>query len=83
MDFFTQYQGIFGWNIAHIPRPRDFQKHNLQPRSAPHEFDHDLLIPSPDGQIFIAMALFQQTKMKGDVADNLVSRCHCSQRAAD
>ncbi len=25
-----------------FPHPRDFQKHNPQPRSAPHEFDHDI-----------------------------------------
>ncbi len=37
----------------------------------------------PDGQIFIATVLFQQTKMKGDVADNLVSRCHHSWCPAD
>ncbi len=42
-------------------------------------------VPSPDGRIFIRMALFQQTKMKGDVADNLVSRhhCHCSEHTTD
>jgi hypothetical protein len=39
--------------------------------------------PPPDGQIFIAMALFQRMKIKGDVADNLVSRHHHSQLAAD
>jgi hypothetical protein len=81
--FLTKYQGIFGWNIAHIPGPRDLQEHNPQSRSTPHEFDHDTSIPSPDGRIFIATALFQQMKMKADVADNLVSRCHCSQHAAD
>ena len=66
-----------------FPCPRDFQKHNPQPRSAPHKFDHDISVPSPDGRIFIAATLFQQTKMKGDVANNLVSRGHCSQLAAD
>jgi hypothetical protein len=40
-------------------------------RSAPHEFDHDISAPSPDGQMFMATALFQQAKTKGDVADNL------------
>jgi hypothetical protein len=74
---------MFGCIIAHIPCPRDFQKYNPQHRSAPYKFDHDISVSSPDGWIFIAMALFQQTKMKGDVADNLVSRHHCSQRAAD
>ncbi len=65
-----------------FPRPRDFQKHNSQPRSAPHEFDHDISVSSPDGQIFIATVLFQHTNMKGDVTDNLISRRHCSQHAA-
>jgi hypothetical protein len=40
-------------------------------------------LPSSDGQIFIAMVLFQQMKIKGYVTDNLVSKHHCSQRAAD
>ncbi len=40
-------------------------------------------VPSPDGCIFIPTVLLQQTKMKGNVADNLNSRHHCSQRAAD
>jgi hypothetical protein len=78
-----KYQGIYGWNIAHIPRPRDLQEHSPQPRSAPHKFDHDISVPSPDGRIFITTAIFQQTKMKGDVTDHLISRIHCSQRAAD
>jgi hypothetical protein len=34
-----------------FPCPRDFQKHNPEPRSAPYEFDHDISIPSPDGRI--------------------------------
>jgi hypothetical protein len=38
---------------------------------------------SLDSRIFIAAELFQQTKMKGYVTDNLVSRHHCSQRATD
>jgi hypothetical protein len=40
-------------------------------------------VPSPDSRIFIATALFQQTKLKGNVADNLVSRPHHSQHVAD
>jgi hypothetical protein len=64
-------------------RLRDFQKHKPQPRSAPHGFGHDKSIPSPDSQIFIATALFQQTKRKGDVSNNLDSRGNCSQLAAD
>jgi hypothetical protein len=66
-----------------FPHPRDFQKHNQQPRSAPYGFDHDISVPSPDSQIFIPTALFQQTKKKGGVANNLVSRRHHSQFAAD
>jgi hypothetical protein len=40
-------------------------------------------VPSHDGPIFIATALLQQMKMKGDVANDLVSRHHCSQRTTD
>ncbi len=63
-----------------FPCPRDFQKHNppgLHPTSLTM-----MSIPSPDGWIFIATALFQQTKMMGDVTDNLFSRHHHSQHAA-
>jgi hypothetical protein len=65
------YQGIFGWNIAHIPHPRDLQKHSPQPRSAPHEFDHDIRT-LPRRPTLITTALLQQLKMKGDVAGDLV-----------
>ncbi len=29
--------------MAHIPHPRDLQEHKPQPRSAPHEFHHEIL----------------------------------------
>jgi hypothetical protein len=96
---FERHVGVFGckrWNRGWIlfyvisrhfwmefPLPRDFQKHNQQPRSAPHVFYSDVSVPSPDGRIFITTALFQLTKMKGDVTNNLVSRGHCSQLAAE
>jgi hypothetical protein len=68
-----------------FPHRRDFFKHNSQPRSTPHKFDHDhdIFLPSPNDWIFIATALFQQMKMKGNVADNLVSMRDCSQHATD
>jgi hypothetical protein len=72
MDFFYIISRHF-W--MEFPCPRDFQKNNPQPKSAPHEFHHDISVPSPDGQNFIPTALFQQTKMKGDLATNLISRC--------
>ncbi len=40
-------------------------------------------LSSHKGPIFITAALLQQAKMKGDVANDLVSRHHHSQRAAD
>jgi hypothetical protein len=46
-------------------------------RNAPWE------VVSPDSRIFIAKALIQQTKMKGNVADVLISRCHRSQCTTD
>ncbi len=39
--------------------------------------------PFHNGPIFITMALLQQTKMKGDIVNNLISRHHHSQHAAD
>jgi hypothetical protein len=58
--------------------PKRFAKHNPQPLPAPHEFDHDIstLPRRPD---FHHTALYQQRKMKGGVAEDLVSRHHCSQ----
>jgi hypothetical protein len=62
--------------------PRDFKSttHNPDPHSTSLTM---IFVPPYDGQIFIATTLFQQTKMKGNVADNLVSRCHCSQHTTD
>jgi hypothetical protein len=81
MDFFYVISRHFWMDF---PCPRDLQVHNPQPMPAPHKFAHEFWTPPPpDSWIFIAMALFQRTKMKGDVADNLVSRRHCSQLATD
>jgi hypothetical protein len=78
--FFLQNIKAFLDGLFHTQEIFKSTTHN---RSAPHKFDHDISVPSPDSRIFIAMALFQQTKMKGDVADNIVSMCHCSQCVAD
>jgi hypothetical protein len=56
----------------------DLQEHNPQPMPAPHKFDHVICTTLPDSWIFIAMALFHWTKMKGDFADDLINRRHCS-----
>jgi hypothetical protein len=80
MDFFTVYPGIFGWNF-HAQEIFKSTTHN--PGLHPTSLTMILYPPLTDSRIFIAMALFQQTKMKDDVANNLVSRCHCSQLAAD
>jgi hypothetical protein len=80
MVFFKRNIKAFFDGLFHAQEIFKSTTHN---QSAPHQFDHDISIPSPDGRIFMVTALFQQAKMKGDVADNLVSRCHCSQRTTD
>jgi hypothetical protein len=40
-------------------------------------------IPTHDGPISITTAILQQTKMKGNATDNLLSRCYYLQHAAD
>jgi hypothetical protein len=65
------YQGVFGWNIAsiHVQETCKSTTHNPGPQPMSLTM---ISVPSPDGWIFIATALFQQTKMNGDVADNLL-----------
>jgi hypothetical protein len=79
MDFLTNIKTFLD-GLFHAQEISKSTTHN---QSAPHEFDHDISVPSPDGQILIAMALFQQTKMKGDVTNNLVNWRQHSQHAAD
>jgi hypothetical protein len=50
-----------------------FKSTTHNPGPHPMKFDHDISVPSPDRRIYIATAIFQQTKMKGNVADNLVN----------
>jgi hypothetical protein len=45
--------------------------------------NHDISGPSHDGPIFFTTALFQRTKIMGDVADDLFGRRHRSTRVAN
>jgi hypothetical protein len=79
MDFFyvhnikTFFDGIL--LIFHTQEIFKSKTHN----PGPHPTSLTMIsVPSSDCRIFIAMVLFQQTKMKSDVADSLISRRHCS-----
>jgi hypothetical protein len=79
MDFFNQYQGIFGLNF-HVQEIFKSTTHNpgLHPTSLTMIYPYPHLTAN-----FHHNGAFSTDKMKGDVANNLVSRCHCSQLAAD
>jgi hypothetical protein len=68
------------WFIFHALETCKSTTHN--PGSAPTSFTMKS-VPSHNGLIFIMMALLQQTKMKGNASEDILSRGYHLQHAAD
>jgi hypothetical protein len=60
-DFFHAISRHF-W--MEFPHPRVFQKHNPQPRFAPHEFDHDIPYPSLTARFSWQRRFFNRQKQR-------------------